>query len=196
MESHGFQRGWRGDLSVLTAGRERDQALFIARQPNSFSLPPSFSPLQKSIRLHETSKGSTYIITGITISIRPQSFGSGIILETLRALHFFHVVLRKFRVAIRGAAAMIQNKSCNATFPQDTPGYNELENSWHAPLLSRFFPKPLFPSPSLPFQCYLELTKWSLVSGNIVEGGKGGTASNLLEIFPLSFSILLFRTIV
>ena len=33
---------------------------------------------------------------------------------------------------------MIQNKSCNATFPQDTPGYNELENSWHALLLSRF----------------------------------------------------------
>ena len=106
--------------------------------------PPSFSPLQKSIRLHETSKGSTYIITGITISIRPQSFGSGIILETLRALHFFHVVLRKFRVAIRGAAAMIQNKSCNATFPQDTPGYNELENSWHALLLSRFFSQNLY----------------------------------------------------
>ena len=40
VESHGFQRGWRGDLSVLTAGRERDQALFIATQPNSFSLPP------------------------------------------------------------------------------------------------------------------------------------------------------------
>ena len=40
VESHGFQRGWRGDLSVLTAGGERDQALFIATQPNSFSLPP------------------------------------------------------------------------------------------------------------------------------------------------------------
>ena len=35
-----FRRGWRGDLSVLTAGGERDQALFIATQPNSFSLPP------------------------------------------------------------------------------------------------------------------------------------------------------------
>lgn len=40
VESHGYQRGWRGDLSVLTAGGERDQALFIATQPNSFSLPP------------------------------------------------------------------------------------------------------------------------------------------------------------
>ena len=41
VESHGFQREWRGDLSVLTAGGgERDQALFIATQPNSFSLPP------------------------------------------------------------------------------------------------------------------------------------------------------------
>ena len=146
MESHGFQRGWRGDLSVLTAGGERDQALFIATQPNSFSLPPLLftSSKKKSIRLHETSKGSTYIITSITISIGPQSFGSGIILETLRALHFFHVVLRKFRVAIRGAAAMIQNKSCNATFPQDTPGYNELENSWYALLLSRFFSQNLY----------------------------------------------------
>lgn len=151
MESHGFQRGWRGDLSVLTAGGERDQALFIATQPNSFSLPPLLftSSKKKSIRLHETSKGSTYIITSITISIGPQSFGSGIILETLRALHFFHVVLRKFRVAIRGAAAMIQNKSCNATFPQDTPGYNELENSWHALLLSRFFFPKTFISISL-----------------------------------------------
>ena len=160
----------KGGLKKIDwGGGERDQAQFIATQPNSFSLPPPPSPLQKSIRLHETCKGSTYIITGITISIGPQSFGSGIILETLRALHFFHVVLRKFRVAIRGAAAMIQNKSCNATFPQDTPGYNELENSWPALLLPRFFfPKPLFPSPSLPFQCYLELTKWSLVSGNIV----------------------------
>ena len=133
-------RGDEGDLSVLTAGGgERDQAQFSDTSKFLQPAPPPLSPLQKSIRLDETSKGSTYIITGITISIGPQSFGSGIILETLRALHFFHVVLRKFRVAIRGAAAMIQNKSCNATFPQDTPGYNELENSWHAPLLSRFF---------------------------------------------------------
>lgn len=163
-------RGDGGDLSVPTAGGgERDQAQLSDTSKFLQPAPPPLSPLQKSIRLDETSKGSTYIITSITISIRPQSFGSGIILETLRALHFFHVVLRKFRVAIRGAAAMIQNKSCNATFPQDTPGYNELENSWHALLLSRFFsPKPLFPSPSLPFQCYLDLTKWSLVSGNIV----------------------------
>ena len=164
----------KGGLKKIDwGGGERDQAQFIATQPNSSSLPlppPPFTSSKKhSSSWYEKSKGSTYIITGITISIGPQSFGSGIILETLRALHFFHVVLRKFRVAIRGAAAMIQNKSCNATFPQDTPGYNELENSWHALLLSRFFsPKPLFPSPSLPFQCYLDLTKWSLVSGNIV----------------------------
>ena len=183
-------RGDEGDLSVLTAGGggKRDQAQFSDTskflQP---APPPPLSPLQKSIRLDETSKGSTYIITGITISIGPQSFGSGIILETLRALHFFHVVLRKFRVAIRGAAAMIQNKSCNATFPQDTPGYNELENSWHAPLLSRFFPKPLFPSPSLPFQCYLELTKWSLVSGNIDEGGKGALQVTYWRFFLYPF---------
>ena len=39
---------------------------------------------------------------------------------------------------------MIQNKSCNATFPQDTPGYNELENSWHALLLSIFFSQNLY----------------------------------------------------
>ena len=44
---------------------------------------------------------------------------------------------------------MIQNKSCNATFPQDTPGYNELENSWHALLLSRFFFPKTFISISL-----------------------------------------------
>ena len=164
-----FSEGMEGIcLCQQLGGGERDQAQLS--DTSKFLQPaPPLSPLQKSIRLDETSKGSTYIITSITISIRPQSFGSGIILETLRALHFFHVVLRKFRVAIRGAAAMIQNKSCNATFPQDTPGYNELENSWHALLLSRFFsPKPLFPSPSLPFQCYLDLTKWSLVSGNIV----------------------------
>ena len=140
-------RGDEGDLTVLTAGGgggEGSSTIYSDTTKFLQPAPPSFSPLQKSIRLHETSKGSTYIITGITISIRPQSFGSGIILETLRALHFFHVVLRKFRVAIRGAAAMIQNKSCNATFPQDTPGYNELENSWHALLLSRFFSQNLY----------------------------------------------------
>ena len=92
---------------------------------------------------------------------------------------------------------MIQNKSCNATFPQDTPGYNELEIlGTHYYFLDFFFPKPLFPSPSLPFQCYLELTKWSLVSGNIVWGGKEVLASNLLGIFPSSFSLLFFCTIV
>ena len=139
MESHGFQRGWRGFVCANSWGGGEGSSTIEQHKQIPSACPPSFSPLQKSIRLDETSKGSTYIITSITISIRPQSFGSGIILETLRALHFFHVVLRKFRVAIRGAAAMIQNKSCNATFPQDTPGYNELENSWHALLLSRFF---------------------------------------------------------
>ena len=44
MESHGFQGGWRGDLSVLTAGGERDQALFIATQP----APPPFHLFKKA----------------------------------------------------------------------------------------------------------------------------------------------------
>ena len=40
-EDFGWNRMvFRGDLSVLTAGGERDEALFIATQPNSFSLPP------------------------------------------------------------------------------------------------------------------------------------------------------------
>ena len=127
-------RGGEGSSTIYS-----DTTKFFQPAP-----PPFTSSKKHSSSWYEKSKGSTYIITGITISIRPQSFGSGIILETLRALHFFHVVLRKFRVAIRGAAAMIQNKSCNATFPQDAPGYNKLENSWHAPLLSRFFFQNLY----------------------------------------------------
>ena len=139
--SEGMERGF---VCANSWGGEGSSTIYSDTTKFLQPAPPPLSPLQKSIRLDETSKGSTYIITGITISIGPQSFGSGIILETLRALHFFHVVLRKFRVAIRGAAAMIQNKSCNATFSQDTPGYNELENSWYALLLSRFFSQNLY----------------------------------------------------
>ena len=70
---------------------------------------------------------------------------------------------------------MIQNKSCNATFPQDTPGYNELENSWHAPLLSRFFSNTFISISLSPISVLLGVNKMVTNFRQYCLGGEGGT---------------------